>query len=159
MIEENEPKTALMEEIQQSSITLTNVIEITNKDIEEMTDVLEHLRSLSDNNSTLADDISVAALKEQQMLAETEVQSNKLQEKMSNIHVRANELHGLTDKISTVAGIVTQIANQTNLLALNASIEAARAGEHGKGFAVVAEEVRKLAEHTKASLSEVDVIL
>ena len=98
-------------------------------------------------------------MKEQQMLAETENQSTSLQTKMENINVRTKELHNLTDKISSVAQIVTQIANQTNLLALNASIEAARAGEHGKGFAVVAEEVGKLAEHTKSSLSEVDVIL
>ena len=144
LVVENNRKTEVMEEIQQSTVVLNEVISNTNNDIEEMTNVLDHLQSLSDDNSNLADHISTSALKEQ---------------KMGNIHVRAKELNGLTDKISAVAEIVTQIANQTNLLALNASIEAARAGEHGKGFAVVAEEVRKLAEHTKTSLSEVDKIL
>lgn len=159
LVEENNRKTELMDEILQSSTVLNEVISSTNNDIEEMTNVLDHLQSLSDDNTTLADHIATAAQKEQQMLAETENQSTNLQQKMGNIHVRAKELNGLTDKISSVAEIVTQIANQTNLLALNASIEAARAGEHGKGFAVVAEEVRKLAEHTKTSLSEVDEIL
>ncbi|WP_371932031.1 methyl-accepting chemotaxis protein [Mesobacillus subterraneus] len=55
-----------------------------------------------------------------------------------------------------VISFIHEIAEQTNLLALNASIEAARAGENGKGFAVVAEEVRKLADHTKSSLTSIN---
>ena len=53
--------------------------------------------------------------------------------------------------IEEFVGTMDDIAGQTNLLALNASIEAARAGESGRGFAVVAEEIRKLAEQSKAA--------
>lgn len=66
-----------------------------------------------------------------------------------------DDLESSLQVVNELLSGIHQIADQTNLLSLNASIEAARAGEHGKGFAVVANEVKKLAEQSAQTASEI----
>jgi len=68
----------------------------------------------------------------------------------------------LADTMAEVKRIVASIgtiSSQTKLLALNATIEAARANEHGRGFAVVAQEVKRLAQATRAATEQATALL
>ncbi|MBQ8826201.1 MAG: PocR ligand-binding domain-containing protein [Oscillospiraceae bacterium] len=63
----------------------------------------------------------------------------------------SNEVTKTTDTVKQIQ----DIALNTKILGFNASIEASRAKEAGKGFGVIAQEVRTLAETSKASADNI----
>lgn len=71
----------------------------------------------------------------------------------------SKKLTNISQKAINIGGIVTaiaKVADKTNLLSLNAAIEAEKAGESGLGFSVVAREIRRLADQTASSTTDIE---
>ncbi|ETR71381.1 MAG: methyl-accepting chemotaxis protein [Candidatus Magnetoglobus multicellularis str. Araruama] len=83
-------------------------------------------------------------------------------DKMSEIKTANAEtitdIKSLGDKVESIWEIVNMIngiADQTKIIAFNAELEASSAGEAGKNFQIVASEIRRLADSTVSSTSEI----
>ncbi|HEX4297847.1 MAG TPA: methyl-accepting chemotaxis protein, partial [Devosia sp.] len=120
--------------------------------IEETSATMEQLAATVAENAERAQQASVNA----QAVTDTAETGGAVMLKANAAMERITESSG---KISSIIGLIDDIAFQTNLLALNASVEAARAGDAGKGFAVVAVEVRRLAQSAARASSEVKVLI
>lgn len=127
------------------------------------------MKVLGESSTRMAEQSEVASAGTQEAAAQTEQGSGMIElaregidamlEKVEKIADEIFLLSEHTSQIENITRFVSDLANQTNLLALNAAIEAVRAGEHGKGFAVVAGEIRKLADQSKASAEQINVLL
>jgi methyl-accepting chemotaxis protein len=82
-----------------------------------------------------------------------------ISESFDEVRDKIQGLNKHLSQINEITNLINSIADQTNLLALNAAIEAARAGDVGRGFSVVADEIRKLAEQSKTSSANINLLL
>jgi heam-based aerotactic trancducer len=141
--------------IQHTSETLTSIFTQVNRAVEGLVASSESLTEQSVETKQTAKEVVTHSEEGQAGLISQQERMQRIATQMSAVQEELATLEEAAAKIGSIVELVEGIAEQTNLLSLNASIESARAGEQGKGFAVVASEVRKLAEETKASVSDV----
>jgi methyl-accepting chemotaxis protein len=120
--------------------------------VTQATTTTEELARASATIADTVDNVARQTADTRDSLREAEVEITHSSERILALANRVDGIEGLLV-------LINDIADQTNMLALNAAIEAARAGQNGLGFAVVAEEVRRLAERSKASAGDIASIV
>lgn len=154
------------EEITASSEEIAGSAEIQIKEVESSLDIFgklnEKIANSKEHITQTVDIMKGLKDKNDEGIVAIEILGNKFAENIETTKAAAIGVEDLSQKSSSIGGIVESIrsiAQQTNLLALNAAIEAARAGEAGKGFAVVADEINSLSAESSVATGKIDDIL
>lgn len=130
-----------------------------NQQIKEIVEGLKQIAEDTKKSLSLAENVKTTVDNGGKVIQLQEVKMKEYQKITDNTSVVITTLTEKSNEIGQIIEVIKGIAGQTNLLALNAAIEAARAGEQGRGFAVVAEEIRKLAEKSDESVTQVGEIV
>lgn len=135
-----------------SNVDLSGRTESQASALEETASAMEELTSTVRQSAENAAQASTLARSAAELAADGGEQVRNMVSTMDGIDDAAH-------RITTITGVIDEIAFQTNLLALNAAVEAARAGAQGRGFAVVAGEVRNLAQRSAGAAREIKQLI
>lgn len=144
-----------IEQISRGAENQAEMVAKSSKVIHEMAISVDLVARRAKETAKAAHDTSFTAQRGGELASDSLERMKSFFDSVELIGMQFMDLNGKLQQVGKIADYIVEMARQTNLLALNASIEAARAGEYGKGFGVVAEEMRKLADGSAKSATDI----
>jgi methyl-accepting chemotaxis protein len=159
-------------ELNESITRISSATEYISAGMEETAASMQEMNATSTEIGSAIGNIALKAEEGAVSAGEVNQRAVDLKEGAEKNKQAAHEIYALThekmktaiedskkiEQVRVLTESILNITNQTNLLALNAAIEAARAGEAGRGFGVVATEIRKLAENSRNTVTEIQQV-
>ena len=149
---------AAMEELSASMETVANTVADISDRVGDVRGAASDIAAAAAEGTQTAADIKAEADVIKTSVNQKKSETGNKMEELSAVLERSVQDSEKVGQINELTNVILEIASQTNLLALNASIEAARAGEAGRGFAVVATEISALAENSRQTAGNIQVI-
>lgn len=154
------------QDVNQHALSVSQLSNIEREEAEETAEQLEAIlkrfegiADIAQHANTVADNTSQATREARESVASTLTSMAGIRDTVQETGKRLKRLGERSQEISRIVDIIGTIAERTTVLALNASMQATAAGEAGRGFSVIAEEIQQLAQSSRESTEQINVLV
>ncbi|MBU0954834.1 MAG: hypothetical protein KKI09_05320, partial [Spirochaetes bacterium] len=130
--------------------------------VKEVVSTMEDSNHITQSIGRSISEVTRIAMKTKEHVEDGTTLVQDTSQKMSEIRKKNMDtiagIRSLADKIRAIwdiVDIINTIVEQTRIIAFNAALEASTAGEAGRNFRIVAGEIKRLADSTNQSTSEI----
>lgn len=135
-----------------STRTTSDSVSIQMSAVKEM---ISEASSLSKKAEDAARESNLASVTGSNMVNQAAEKMEEARNKMQETSKRVKRLGEVSQSIAFVTDLIEEMTEKTAILALNTQLKAAESGSDGNSFRVIAEEIRKLSEESKKSLTTI----